>query len=434
VQAARKAVFEGRWSELTPTERGEYLFDLADVLESRVEEHAKLEVRENGKTISGMTKQHRNIPDWFRFYGGLADKIHGKSIPTRQSGMHVYTKREPTGVVAAITPWNSPLMLATWKLAPALAAGNGVVLKPDEHTSASALSFARAVDEIGFPDGAVNVITGYGDEVGEPLVSHDHVDKVSFTGGTETGAHVAASAAQKLTPSTMELGGKSPHIVFPDADLGAAVKAAIWGIFGAAGQSCSAGSRLLLHEEIADEFVSRIVERTEQITLGDPLDEQTDMGPLASDEQLERVQEYVDIGRQGGATLACGGHAVSKDGCDRFFSPTVFTDVDNDSRLAQEEIFGPVLAVIEYDSESAAIDLANDVDFGLAAGLWTADTARMHRLANEIRAGRIWVNHYKNSDVTAPQGGFKDSGWGRENGVEGIKEFLETKTVWIDVE
>lgn len=434
VQAAHDAVFGGEWGQLTPTERGAYLSDLADVLEDRSDDHARYEVSENGKPIQGMKRQHRSIPDWFRYYAGLADKIHGDTISTSKGGMHVYTRKEPLGVVAAITPWNSPLMLATWKLAPALAAGNAVVLKPDEHTSWSAVAFADAVDEVGFPAGAVNVVTGYGNEVGQALTAHDVVDKVSFTGGTVTGAHVAKTAADALTPSTMELGGKSPHIVFPDADRGAAVDEAMWGIFAAAGQSCSAGSRLLLHEEIADDFVDQLVERTMNLRLGDPMEPSTDIGPLASESQVERVERYVDMAQEEGSTLRLGGERASGHETDLYFEPTIFTDVDNSSRLAQEEVFGPVLAVIEFSDEAEAIDIANDVDFGLAAGLWTNDVNRAHRVSEQIRAGRIWINHYRNSDFTAPQGGFKDSGWGRENGVEGMEEFLTTKTVWLDIE
>lgn len=431
VSAAHKAVFEDHWGGLTPTERGQYLLDLADELESRAKKHAELEVRENGKPISGVLNQHRSIPDWFRYYAGLADKVQGDTIEPSQEGMHVYTKPAPVGVVAAITPWNSPLMLATWKLAPALAAGNAVVLKPDEHTSASTIAFAEAVDEVGFPNGVVNVVTGLGEEVGSQLVSHDRVDKVSFTGGTNTGSYVAKQAAEALTPSMMELGGKSPHLVFPDADLDSAIEDALWGIFGASGQSCSAGSRLLLHEDIVDEFVPRLIEHARDIQMGDPLDPSTEMGPLASKEQVERVRRYVKTGNEEGATLVYGGETTSEGQSNLFFEPTIFTDVDNGSRLAQEEIFGPVLAIIKFSSEEEAVKLSNDVDFGLAAGLWTENIRRAHRMADQIRAGRIWINHYKNSDYTAPQGGFKSSGWGRENGIEGLKEFLATKTVWL---
>lgn len=435
VEAAHEAVFHGEWAALTPTERGEYLFALADRLESHAREHAEMEVRDNGKPIRELLGQHKAIPDWYRFYAGLADKIHGDTIPSSKRDKYIYTMREPVGVIGAIAPWNSPLMLSTWKLAPALAAGNAVVLKPARNTSASALSFAEVVDEVGFPDGVVNVVSGAGSEVGEALVTHEKVDKISLTGGTQTGSHVAKTAGENLTPTTMELGGKSPNIVFPDARFDAAVNGALSGIFSAAGQSCSAGSRLLLHTDIHDEFVTELVERARTIRLGDPKDPETEMGPLASRDQLEKVRRYVEIGREGGATLACGGEQPEEDlGSDLFFQPTIFTDVDNQSRLAQEEVFGPVLAVIEYDTEEDAIEIANDVQFGLAAGVWTEDMRRAHRVASAIRAGRVWVNTYRHSDFTAPQGGYKKSGWGHENGVEAIEEFLETKSVWLELD
>lgn len=433
VTAAHEAVFNSGWAELTQTERSEQLHELADVLEERGETHAEMEVRDNGKPIREMSSQHEAIPDWYRYYAGLADKIHGETVPVHKPNKHVFTEKEPVGVVGAITPWNSPTMLATWKLAPALAAGNAVVLKPDEKTSASALALAEAIDDAGIPDGVVNVVTGFGSEAGQALVTHDLVDKISFTGGTATGSHIASQAGQTFKRTAMELGGKSPNIVFPDANLENAVNGALAGIFSAAGQSCSAGSRLLLHEAIHDEFVEELATRAERIELGDPKDPNTEMGPLASDEQLETVQSYVDTALEAGSTLVTGGEPVPQDGCDRFFQPTIFTDVRNDDRLAQEEVFGPVLAVIEFSSESEAIEIANDVDFGLAGGVWTEDIRRAHRVSSAIRAGRIWVNNYGNSSFTAPQGGYKQSGWGRENGIEGLEEYLETKTVWIEL-
>lgn len=434
VRAAHKATFHGEWSELTPTERGKYLFELADVLEEYADRHADMEVRDNGKVIREMQGQHRAIPDWYRFYGGLADKIHGDTIQPSKQDKFIYTMKEPVGVVGAIAPWNSPLMLSTWKIAPALAAGNAVVLKPSQNTSTSALSFAEAIDEVGFPDGVLNVVTGTGSEVGEALIRHELVNEVSLTGGTETGAHVAKAAAENLTPTTMELGGKSPNIVFPDADLDAAVEGALTGIFSAAGQSCAAGSRLLLHEDIHNDIVDRLVKRAEDIRLGDPKDPDTEMGPLASQDQFETVTKYVEIGQEEGATVACGGGPPEDEyASDLFFKPTIFTDVDNNSRLAQEEIFGPVLSVIEFSSEAEAIEVSNNVKFGLAAGVWTEDMRRAHRVASAIRAGRVWINNYRNSDFTSPQGGYKDSGWGSENGVEAIEEFLKTKAVWMEL-
>ena len=434
VRAAHRATFEGEWSDLTPTERGRYLYDLADCLEGYADRLAEEEVRDNGKPIREMRGQHRKLPEWYRFYGGLADKVHGDTIEPSSGDKHIYTLKEPMGVIAAIAPWNSPLMLATWKIAPALAAGNAVVLKPSKNTSTSALTMAEAFDEVGFPDGVFNVVTGPGSQVGQPLVEHDLVAEVSLTGGTETGKYVARSAGENLVPSTMELGGKSPNVVFPDARIDNAVEGALSGIFSAAGQSCAAGSRLFLHEDIHDEFVDRLVDRTNSIRLGDPKDPSTEMGPIAKREQFETVAEYVEIGKSEGAELVCGGGPPEEDlGSDLFFRPTIFTNVDNDSRLAQEEVFGPVLSVIEFSTEVEAIEKGNDVRFGLSAGVWTEDMRRAHRVASALRAGRVWVNNYRNSDFTSPQGGYKESGWGSENGVDAIEEFQKTKAVWVEL-
>jgi aldehyde dehydrogenase (NAD+) len=437
VRAAHAAVYDpdSEWAQLSPTERGQYLDDLADALEDHAERHAEMDVRDNGKPIREMRSQHESIPEYYRFYAGLADKIRGATITPDDPTKKVFTEREPIGVVGAITPWNSPLMLAAWKIAPALAAGNAVVLKPDEKTSTSALSFAAVVDDVGIPDGVINVVSGRGAEAGQALVEHGLVDKVSFTGGTETGSHIASEAGAHLKPTTMELGGKSPNIVFPDATLDNAVNGALNGIFSSVGQSCSAGSRLLLHEDIHDDFVDELCGLAADIELGDPKDPATEMGPIASREQFEKVSKYVDLGRQSEARLVHGGEPPTEDlGSDLFLQPTIFANVSNSSRIAQDEIFGPVLSVIEFADEEEAIEIANDTEYGLTAGIWTEDIRRAHRVAERIRAGRVWINNYRNSGVVAPQGGYKNSGWGVENGIEVVEEYLKTKSIWLEMD
>lgn len=433
VAAANDAFHNGPWKDLTATERGKYLFALADELEGRADRHAEMDVRDNGKPIKEMSGQHKAIPDWVRYYAGLADKIQGDTIPASKEDKFIYTRQEPVGVVAAITAYNSPMLMAIWKLSPALAAGNSIVLKPPETASTSSLALAEAIDAVGFPDGVVNIVAGYGGEAGQQLIEHPDVDKISFTGGTENGRHIAETAGTNLTRTLLELGGKNANIVFPDANLEDAVTGALSGIFSASGQSCSAGSRLLLHESIYDEFVEQLVAGARDITLGDPKDPATDMGPLGSQSQFKKVAEYVEIGKEEG-NLAYGGVPEAgefKSNC--VVSPTIFTEVDNSARLAQEEIFGPVLSVIKFGSEEEAIELANDTEFGLTAGVWTEDMRRAHRVAHKMRTGRVWINNYRNSSFTSPQGGVKSSGWGRENGQEGLEEYLETKAIWVDL-
>lgn len=433
VEAANEAFHNGEWNDLTATKRGKYLFELAQALEGRAGRHAEMDVRDNGKPIKEMSGQHEAVPDWVRYFAGMADKVQGDTIPVDKDDKFVYTRREPVGVVAGITAYNSPMLMAIWKVAPALAAGNTVVLKPPETASTSSLALAEAIDEVGFPDGVVNIVAGNGDEAGQPLIEHDDVDLVSFTGGTDNGAHIAETAGSNLTRTLLELGGKNANIVFEDADLDDAVTGALSGIFSASGQSCSAGSRLLLHESIHDEFVDRLVEAAKDITIGDPKDPETDMGPVGSKAQFEKVAKYVDIGKEEG-TLEYGGVPEP----DEFESecvvkPTIVTGLDNSARLAQEEVFGPVLAVIEFESEEEAIEIANDTDFGLTGGVWTEDMRRGHRVAHQMRTGRVWINNYRNSSFASPQGGIKNSGWGRENGKEGLEEYVETKAVWVDL-
>lgn len=364
---------------------------------------------------------------------GLADKIGGKTLPVEERRMFNFTLRELYGVVGAITPWNSPLMLLTYKLAPAIAAGNTVVAKPSEVTPVTAIRLAELAAEAGFPAGAFNVVTG-GGSVGEALSQHDSVDKLAFTGGTDAGRAVGRTAGDRVVPVTLELGGKSANIVFPDADLDTAVTGVVKGIFAATGQTCVAGSRLLVHEDIHDDFVDRLVQRTEDITLGNPFSETVELAPLATERQCDKVAKYVRIAREEGATVRTGGERQTVNDCQQFYPPTILTAVSNDMRVAREEIFGPVLAVIPFEDEDQAVTIANDSPFGLAAGLWTTDLQRGIRLTRRLEAGVVWVNTYRKSSFTTPFGGRKQSGVGREKGVEAIDEYLQTKSVWIETE
>ncbi|WP_435075521.1 aldehyde dehydrogenase [Halorubrum sp. HHNYT27] len=430
VAAARQRYESDSWQARSATERGKLLFALADEIEAHTEELAALETLSNGKLIREMRGQVESLPDWYRYYGGLADKVQGDTMPIEQDGFFGYTVPEPYGVVGAITTWNSPLSLATYKIAPAIAAGNTVVLKPSELAPVSALRLAELADEAGFPSGALNVVTGFAD-VGAALAGHNDIDRVALTGGPEAGRAVATAAADNIVPSTLELGGKSPNIVFPDANLENAVTGAIKGIFAASGQTCIAGSRLFLHEDIAETFLNRLVERTEQIDLGDPLDEETEMGPIVSEAQLDGVRDHVDGAIDEGATLLTGG--PERDVPDGpFYPPTILTDVTNDMAIAREEVFGPVLAVLTFETEDEVVEKANDSEFGLASGVWTKDIQRGHRMADALEAGVVWLNTYRKSSFTMPFGGFKQSGIGVEKGIEAIEEYVQTKSVWVE--
>lgn len=435
VQAATDA-FEGEWRRLTASARGRLLYRLADLIEDEAPRLAEIEVTDNGKLLAEMGAQTRYIAEWYRYYGGLADKIEGSVIPSDKPAFFNYTKYEPLGVIAMITPWNSPLLLLTWKLAPALAAGNTAVIKPSEFTSASTLEFVKLIEQAGFPSGVVNVVTGFGREAGSALVDHPDVTKVAFTGSDLSGQKIYENAAAGIKHVSLELGGKSPNIVFEDADLEAAVMGAISGIFAATGQTCIAGSRLLLQRSIHDRFVERLVEVAREARIGDPMDAATNVGPVTTEPQYNKVLEYIDIGRQEGATCVLGGGPYTGPGArgGQFVEPTIFTDVTNRMRIAQEEIFGPVLAVIPFEDEEDAIAIGNDVAFGLAAGIWTSDMGRALRMADRLRAGTIWVNTYRALSYTTPFGGFKRSGLGRENGLEAIKQYCEVKSVWIATE
>ncbi|MFN0262765.1 aldehyde dehydrogenase [Tepidamorphus sp. 3E244] len=433
VTAARNAFESPEWRDITPSARGKLLWKVADLIERDAERLARLEVRDNGKLFAEMHGQLRYIPEWYRYFGGLADKIEGSVIPTDKAQIFNYTLREPLGVVAAITPWNSPLLLLTWKLAAALAAGNTVVIKPSEHASVSTLAFAELFEEAGFPPGVVNTVTGFGAEIGDALVTHPKVAKVAFTGGDATGASVAAKAGEHIKHVSLELGGKSANIVFDDAPIDDAVRGAIAGIFAASGQTCIAGSRLLVQRSIQDEFVEKLVAFARSAKLGNPMDEDTNVGPVTTRQQLDTVLKYIDIGRSEGATCALGGGRPegTELGDGWFVEPTIFTGVDNDMRIAQEEIFGPVLSVIPFDDEADALKKANQIAYGLAAGVWTQSMPRAIRMAARLEAGTVWVNTYRAVSYTSPFGGYKRSGLGRESGQKAIEEYLQTKSVWI---
>ncbi|MDJ0951460.1 MAG: aldehyde dehydrogenase [Alphaproteobacteria bacterium] len=433
VAAASEAFETGEWPSLTPTARGALLRRLGDLIAEKAERLAEIEVRDNGKLIAEMGGQLRYLPQWYYYFGGLADKIEGAVIPIDKPGMFNYTRHEPLGVIAAISPWNSPLLLTSWKLAPALAAGNTMVVKPSEYTSASMLELVKLIEAAGFPKGVVNVITGFGPEVGEPLVAHPKVAKVAFTGGEMGGQAVYQQAAKGLKPVTLELGGKSPNIVFDDAVIDDAVKGAISGIFAATGQTCIAGSRLLVQESIHNEFMDKLVSFASQAQMGDPRSVDTQVGPVTTQPQYNKVLDYIQVAKDEGASCVLGGGPASRPECGDgwFVEPTIFDNVTNDMRIAQEEVFGPVLSVIRFKDEDEAVAIANDILYGLAAGVWTQSIKRAITVSNRIRAGTVWVNTYRAVSYMSPFGGYKRSGLGRENGQEAIREYLQTKSVWI---
>lgn len=429
VEAAHAAL-SGPWGALSASARGALLRRLADLLAREARHLAEIEVRDNGKILAEMRAQMAYLPEIYHYFAGLADKVEGTVPPIGRPGYFAYTRLEPVGVVAAITPWNSPLLLAASKIAPALAAGCTVVHKPSEYSSASALEFARLVEEAGFPAGVFNVVTGYGAEVGDALVRHPRVARISFTGGAQAGKAINQIAAARLIRCDLELGGKSPNIVFDDADLEMAANGVISGIFAASGQSCLAGSRLLVQDSIHDAFVERLLKIAQQAVVGNPLDEGTQIGPVTTEQQFAKVLDYIRIAKEDGATCVLGGERIDRTGW--FVQPTIFTDVTNDMRIAREEVFGPVLSVIRFRDEEEALRIANDCDFGLAAGIWTRDFGKAFRMSERLEAGTVWVNSYRMLSCQMPFGGYKESGTGRENGLEAIRANLEVKSIFLN--
>ena len=433
VEAADRAFKTGEWPSMNATNRGHMIRKFADLIAAKADDLAKIEVRDNGKLIAEMSAQCKYLTQWYYYYAGLCDKIEGSVIPIDKPGHFNYTVWEPLGVCACIVPWNSPLLLLAWKLAPLLAAGNTAVIKPSEYTSASTLEFMKIVEAV-FPKGVVNVVTGFGGEAGGPLVEHPTVEKVAFTGSDVTGAAIYAQAAKQMKKVTMEVGGKSPNIVFSDAHLENAVKGVISGIFAATGQTCIAGSRLLVQESIHDEFVDKLVALGKSAKIGDPSSFDTQVGPVTNVPQYEKVLEYIDVAKKEGAETVLGGGTPSGPdvGEGWFVEPTIFTGVQNKMRIAQEEVFGPVLSVIPFKDEDEAVVIGNDVIYGLAAGVWTQNIGRAITMAEQLRAGTVWVNTYRAVSYLSPFGGYKKSGIGRESGQEMIKEYLQHKSVWIE--
>ena len=419
------------WNGISAAERGRILNRLADLLEKNQEELIALESMNAGKPIASVRRQDMPAAiDTLRYYAGWTDKIIGQVIPARTDAL-TYTVREPVGVVGAIVPWNFPLMIGIWKIAPALACGCTLIVKPAELTPMTAIRIGELALEAGIPPGVLNIVTGKGSVVGDAMVAHPQIDKITFTGSPKVGRGIMQGAAVNFKKITLELGGKSANIIFDDADLDSAVRGSASGIFFNAGQVCSAGSRILVHRKIHDEVVDRLIERAKHIRIGDTASDDTIMGPLVSRNQLNTVMDYIDIGKKEGACVAYGGQRVGEKGF--YVSPTIFTDVRHEMRISQEEIFGPVASIIPFEDEEDAIRIANGTAFSLAAGIWSADVTRIHKVAHELRAGTVWINTYGYTDVRLPWGGTGESGFGREHGEAALENFTEPKTIWLSL-
>ncbi len=428
VKAARKAL-EGKWHSITPHQRSRYLLKIADLIDENLDQLAELESLDNGKPLA--IAKVADIPGaarTFRYYAGWPTKIYGETNPSDQSVFN-FSLREPVGVCGQIIPWNFPLSMASWKLAPALACGNTVVLKPAEQTPLTALRLGELIQEAGIPDGVVNIITGFGPGAGSSIAEHPDVDKVAFTGSTEVGKLILEASMGNLKRVSLELGGKSPNIIFADSDLDAAVQSATRGVFFNSGQVCTAGTRIFIERGIYDDFVERLVKHSETMTVGNPLDETTRLGPVVSREQFDRVNSYLDIGKREGAKVATGGDVVS--GAGYFVKPTIFSGVHNNMRIAREEIFGPVGAAIAFKDENDAVFQGNDTSYGLAAAVWTRDISRAHKVARALKAGTVWINTYGGADPISPFGGYKQSGFGRELGMHSLELYTQIKSVYV---